>query len=57
MPLYMEYTSLLYQGRDIVQSQSSIPPGNLITKHEDATRKEKKKKMEKKKVEWTGPAL
>ena len=28
-----------YQGRDITQPQGSIPPGNLITKHEDATRK------------------
>lgn len=29
----------LYQGRDIMQPRGSIPPDNLITKHEDATRK------------------
>lgn len=33
----------LYQGRDLTYPQASIPPGSLITKHEDATRKKKKK--------------
>lgn len=37
----------LYQGRDLTYPQASIPPGNLITKHEDATRKEKKRKKKK----------
>lgn len=27
------------QGMDLTCPQASIPPGNLITKHEDATRK------------------
>lgn len=38
-----------YQGRDIMWPLCSISPGNLITKHEDATREGKKKES---KMNW-----